>query len=219
MAKIIPFPTARKQAAEPAGTACVGNTVLRFPGVADSHPTPSIPPASAMPAVPVPAPAAPGAPLESDAKKEAQRKGMITKIHVALNKLYKKLDGFTEDVYRYTLGARWGVNSSTEMNIAQLDEVLRWLAELGFQGNHAYYGKRDYYRWGTAALIRKIDALLAEKGKKETGTYVGFEYAEGILRQMTKGEVTDIYKANPKQLRAVIAALSKDATRKGRRVR
>jgi hypothetical protein len=129
--------------------------------------------------------------------------------------LFATLAGFSEDVYRFTLRERWGVASSAEMNTAQLDEALSWLAELGFQSNRPFFARRDYNRWGTTALIGKVNALLTVKGL-EKGSYVGMEYAEGILKNMTRGEVDKIYMATPKQLRAVIAALDRDAVRKGR---
>ena len=162
-------------------------------------------------------PGGPVVPADS-AKKEAQRKAMLGKIHFGLERLYAKLGGFTEDTYRYFMRERWGVDSAAKLNIKQLDEVLHWMAELGFQGNHPYYARRDYHRMGTTALIGKINALLTEKGKKE-GNFVSLEYAEGILRNMTRGEKTDLRPATPVQLRGVIAALTKDAGRKGRRTR
>lgn len=192
-----------------------GNTVLRFPAPASEKAAPSIP-----------------ATLKAPSRKERtagqiedQRKAMLAKIHIATMGqrgkpgLFKLLEGFDEDVYRYTLGVRWGVDSAAHLDVRQLDEVLAWLAELGFQSNRPFYARRDYRRWGSAALIEKINALLAEKRKKEGGRFLGMDYAEGILKRQTKGEVDNVYKATPKQLRSVIAALDKDASRKGRRRR
>lgn len=154
--------------------------------------------------------------------KEAQRKNMLAKIHVGLNKLYAALPGFCEDTYRFFLRERWGVDSAAKLDIPQLDEVLHWQAELGFQSSHPHYARRDYRRMGTSALVAKINALLSEKGQKE-GCFIGLDYAEGILRNMTKkakgGPVTDLRLATPAQLRGVIAALTGDARRKGRGVR
>jgi hypothetical protein len=153
------------------------------------------------------------------AKKESRRKAMLGKIHLGLERLYAKLPGFTEDTYRYFMRERWGVDTAAKLDIKQLDEILHWMAELGFQGNHPHYGRRDYQRMGTYALAQKINALLAEKRAQEGKPFIGLGYAEGILRNMTKGEVTDLRLATPKQLRGVVAALTGDARRKGRRTR
>ncbi|MDR0339919.1 MAG: regulatory protein GemA [Desulfovibrio sp.] len=213
MAVIIKFPTAvargegRRQH-DPVELMAQGNTVLRFPAPA---PEPE-----------KDAPASPAAPAPADSPRkgraagriEDQRKAMLAKIHIALGKLQGRLEGFNEDVYRYTLGVRWGVDSAAQMDIGQLDEVLAWLAELGFQSTRPFYARRDYNR---SALIKKINALLAEKRNKEGGCFLGMEYAEGILKRQTKGAVDNVYKATRNQLHAVIAALDKDAARKGRR--
>lgn len=207
MAMIIPFVRPAMPASAPPAPARA--RILRFP-------TPARPPAVSAPAVD------PAQPV-SDAKIADQEKAMKAKIHIALRGrrgvpgLFSTLPGFTEDVYRFTLRERWGVDSSAKMSRHQLDEVLHWLSELGFMSNRPLYARRDYTRWGEAALIEKINALLAEKGQKETGTFLGMEYAEGILKRQTRGEAESVYRATPKQLRAVIAALDKDASRKGRR--
>ena len=216
MAVIIKFPTPATRGEiqrkhSPIEQMVQGNTVLRFPA---PEPEKAVPPSPS-----VPTPVDPPRKERTPGQIEYQRKAMLAKIHIALGKLQERLEGFDEDVYRYTLGVRWGVDSAAQMDIRQLDEVLAWLAELGFQSNRPFYAKRDYRRWGPAALIEKINALLAEKRNKEGGRFLGMEYAEGILKRQTKGEVDNVYKATPKQLRAVIAALDKDASRKGRRRR
>lgn len=202
MARIIPFIRPAPPASAPAAHGRA--SVLRFPAPAVAPPPAPAP--ETFPALPLP-----------DAKIEDQRKAMLAKIHIALDKLRSRLPGFNDDVYRFTLRERWGVDSSAKMSRHQLDEVLHWLSELGFMSNRPFYARRDYTRWGEAALIEKINALLAEKGQKETGTFLGMEYAEGILKRQTRGEAESVYRATPKQLRAVIAALDKDASRKGRR--
>ncbi|MCL1939556.1 MAG: regulatory protein GemA [Desulfovibrionaceae bacterium] len=221
MAKIIPFRPRSAGGTPQAETAhCIGNTVvLRFPGVEKAAPAPA--PEENMPPPPL-VPTPPARKERSPGKIEDQRKAMLAKIHIATGGrrgkpgLFKLLEGFNEDVYRYTLGVRWGVDSAADLDVRQLHEVLAWLAELGFQSSRPFYARRDYHRWGPDALIAKINALLADR-RKPGEKFIGMEYAEGILKRQTKGEVDNIYKATPKQLRAVIAALDKDASRKGRR--
>jgi hypothetical protein len=60
--------------------------------------------------------------------------------------------------------------------------------------------------------------MLAEKGRAE-GTDMPWSYAVGILKRqghMFGEPVKSLNKANARQLDAVIAALHKDAVRKGR---
>jgi hypothetical protein len=64
--------------------------------------------------------------------------------------------------------------------------------------------------------MRKIEALLAEKGRVE-GTDMPWAYAVGILKKHSNGVTRCFEHATPEQLRAVIAALMKDAKRHGRR--
>lgn len=70
--------------------------------------------------------------------------------------------------------------------------------------------------------LRKIEAMLAEKGRAE-GTDVPWGYAVAILKRQTAnepaGQVRSFDKAGPRQLDDVIAALYRDARRKGRRRR
>ena len=200
MATIIKFPT-RKPAAPVAqnATSCIsGNTVIQFPGVAPA---------------PEPVPLKP----VRDAASADQKKAMIAKVHVALQQL-QHLPGFGDDAYRFILLEHFGARSSTELDCKQLHELLLKLAELGFQSSNPYFGRRDYCRWGTAALLSRIGKLLQEKGRVEGKRY-GMDYAEGILKRQSKGETTSFAAATPKQLRAVIAALYSQAKRKGRRVR
>jgi hypothetical protein len=66
--------------------------------------------------------------------------------------------------------------------------------------------------------MKKIEALLAEKGKVE-GKDMPWGYAVGILKRQTGGRATQFSAATPAELKGVIAALYRDAARKGRRVR
>ena len=72
---------------------------------------------------------------------------------------------------------------------------------------HAPYA-RDRY-------MKKIEALLAEKGRAE-GTHMPWGYAVGILKRLTGGAVKSLDQADEMLLAKVIAALTYDARRKGR---
>ena len=167
----------------------------------------------------------------AETKEEEYRKAMLAKVHIALGQLYPALGGFDDDKYRYLLFARWGVESSADMDNTQLDELLSYLRGLGAKLNRGRTRKQGFARnkaipgtlekddsgMGRVRLMKKIEALLAEKGRVE-GTFVEWEYAKSILRRITKGQVKAFEHATDKNLRAIIAILIKDAQRKGRRV-
>lgn len=177
--------------------------------------------------------AAPTAPAKTPAppaaKAAAHRRDMITKVHIALPILYAKLPRFNEETYRHILSERWGADSSTKLNNTQLHELLLHLADLGrgvLRGKIRRGGpddipatlKRDTSGLGRTGLMRKIEAMLAEKGRVE-GTDMPWGYAAAILKRQTGGAVSRFEDATPEHLRGVIAALYRDANRKDRRTR
>jgi len=186
--------------------------------------------------VPVPIPASASAQAEPVRRKrgrtldEEHRLAMLAKVHIALtgNKkngtpaLFATLPGFSEDVYRFALRERWGVDSSADMNRRQLHELLLWLRGLGFAPRKGRYRKDapdsltdegDPF----ADKMRKIEALLAEKGRVE-GTHMPWGYAVNILKRQTRGRCASFRSDQlvGADLDGVIAALCRDARRKGR---
>lgn len=228
MAIIIPFcPRPQVEASQAASKAVnIGNAVaIPFPGAESS---PARPPDFA------PTPRKRGGTKEED-----QRKSMLSKIHMAIqgNKrkgdpgLFATLPGFTEDVYRHALRERWNSRSGSaaDLSNADLHQVLVWLCGLGFKparGRNRQYAPdaliHDSTGMGREARLKKIEAMLAEKGRVE-GTDTPWAYAVAILKRQTAndpaGQIKSFDKANPDQLDDVIAALYRDAGRKGRRVR
>ena len=183
------------------------------------------------------------APLQITSRKRGesaakdQRLAMLGKIHIALlgNKktntlgLFDTLEGFTRDVYEFTLQERYGVTSSSQLNNAQLHELILYLKTLGFKAKRGHMRKNapetlfnDTTNMNREARMGKIEAMLAEKGRAE-GTDVPWGYAVSILKRQTancqNGQVSSFEKATPTQLDDVIAALYRDARRKNRRVR
>ena len=69
---------------------------------------------------------------------------------------------------------------------------------------------------GREPLMKKIEAQLTEKGRAE-GTDVPWGYAVAILKRQSGGVTRCFEHATPEQLRGVIAALTRDARRNGRR--
>ncbi|HEU6435846.1 MAG TPA: phage protein GemA/Gp16 family protein [Nitratidesulfovibrio sp.] len=151
---------------------------------------------------------------------------MVTKAQIARRQL-----GLKDSEYYAILDARYGVESSTKLSVPQLHDLLLYFQTLGWQAKRgsAKRGARrdpgvaallagDAASLGREALMEKIEALLAEKGRVE-GTHMPWAYAMGILKQQTKGAIRDFRQASPDQLRDVMLALLRDAKRKGRKTR
>ncbi|KAF5050853.1 hypothetical protein DSECCO2_425100 [anaerobic digester metagenome] len=157
---------------------------------------------------------------------KARRGYMLAKVHIAKAQL-----GLTDEEYRAVLHGQYGKNSAKDLSVVQLHGLLIYFQKLGWQGRRgsAKRGARrdpgvaallagDVANLGREALMEKIEALLAEKGRVE-GTHMPWNYAMGILKQQTKGAIRDFRQASPDQLRDVMLALLRDAQRKGRRTR
>lgn len=212
---IVPFPKRPAADRPEVGVGCIGNTVIRFPGT------------EAAPA-PAPAPSAPVRRARGGTKEEDQRKAMLGKVHIA-KKDMMRLPGFDETVYRDILEVNFGVSSSAELSNAQLHSLLIHFASLGWQakkGRHRREAPKalahDATGMNREARLEKIEAMLAEKGRAE-GTDMPWGYAMSILKRQTAndpaGQVRSFDKASAAQLDDVIAALYRDARRKGRRAR
>lgn len=151
---------------------------------------------------------------------------LIRKVKMVQRDCEKALPEFSDYTYRAILQERFNAGSSKELDNLQLINLLLYLKSL-LTGNHGggkptvdapallYSDASGLSRCGS---MSKIQALLAEKGKAE-GQYIRWSYALGILKRQTKGVVAEWDNATPRQLDAVIAALSRDAERKGRRAK
>lgn len=197
-------------------------TIIPFPG--------------ALPPRPEAAPAASPARRKRGLTQDADdRVNMLAKIHLALAELYRRartepdLAGFCEDVYRYKLREDYGHDSAAKLDNRQLNEVLQWLRSLGWKPRKGRNRRaapatltHDATGMRREARMEKIEALLAEKGRAE-GTDMPWGYAVSILKRQTAHDTDGRKKrfedATPSQLDDVIAALYRDAKRKGRRVR
>lgn len=185
-------------------------TVLRFPG--------TTPPVPVAPAMPQPR-------RRGDTQREDQRRNMLAKVHIALAELTGTLPHFDDDFYRDELEKNYGKRSAADLSLTELDEVLRWFSRLGWQARKGRNRRsapdelfKDASGMSREELMGKIEAMLAEKGRRE-GSDVPWGYAVTILKSKSRGEVTSFSKATPKHLAMVIAALYNDARRKGRRLR
>jgi hypothetical protein len=212
-------------------------TVLRFllrvdgdPLLRLRRPSPDTAPASGgkarvikFPRASAPAPAPkPGRRARGNTQADDQRKAMLAKVHIAKKDLTLALPRFNGDTYRFILESSFGVSSAADLSLEQLHALLLHFKNLGFQAQ-----KRGKRKDTPAALCRpenplqprmgKIEALLAEKGRVE-GTDMPWGYAVGILKRQTKGEIKSFSSPllTPADLDGVIAALCRDAARKGR---
>lgn len=153
-----------------------------------------------------------------------QRKALLAKIHVA-----KKQLGLTEDEYRALLDGHFGAASAADLGLTDLKRLVLVMADYGFKPSkgHARRGlsrrreipatlTHDGDNLGRESLMKKIGAQLAEKGRAE-GTDVPWGYAVAILKRQSGGVTRCFEHATPEQLRGVIAALTRDARRNGRR--
>lgn len=177
-----------------------------------------------------PLPAAPTVPkplrMKRGDEKWEHRKSMLAKVHIARNQR-----AMNEDEYRVMLADRYGVESARDLTDKQLHDLLLHLQKLGAvftRGSARQRGGRanrkkaipatlthDETGLGREAYMKKIEALLAEKGRAE-GTHMPWGYAVGILKRLTGGAVKSLDQADEMLLAKVIAALTYDARRKGR---
>ena len=138
------------------------------------------------------------------------RRAMLAKVHIG-----KKRLGLDDDTYRTLLSDTYGVETAAKLSVKQLDDLLMRFQAMGAELNQGATPRGLRTRTERGSYLRKIEALLAEKGSDE-GRHISWDYAAGILEQQTKGTVKSLEKATIEQLRKVIAALTYDARRKGR---
>ncbi|MEG2172354.1 MAG: regulatory protein GemA [Desulfovibrionaceae bacterium] len=180
-------------------------------------------------AVPTAAPAPRAAPamppINQRANPSDQRTMMLGKIHIAKKQLMDTLPGFDDTVYRDTLHNLFGASSAADLNQRQMHSLLLHFAGLGFTAKKGRHRKKapavlshDSANMGREALMEKIEAQLAEKGRAEN-TEMPWGYAVSILKRQSGGLTKAFAQATPEQLNYVIAALYRDAKRKGRKVR
>lgn len=105
--------------------------------------------------------------------------------------------------------------------------MVKWLSGLGWKmrkGRNRRNAPETLFKDDSGMhrqdQMEKIEAMLAEKGRAE-GTDVPWGYAVTILKRQSNGEVKSFTddKVTREHLDGVIAALYKDAKRRGRRVR
>ena len=136
------------------------------------------------------------------------RRALMAKIHIA-----KKDLGLDEDTYRAVLarhGAPGDRPSSAQMTVAQLEAAVRELQAKGWTPKKPGAGRRPRPPRNRAEQITKIEALLADKAKRQ-GRPVPWAYADAIAKRVCRVDKVDW--CDTDQLRRVIAALEYDRRR------
>ena len=142
------------------------------------------------------------------------RKSLLAKVHIA-----KKQLALEDELYRALLRDAFSASSAAELSEKELQDLLMRFQSMGFQpapGKRKRSAPKGLSGADSRArYLKKLEALLAEKGRAE-GQAVPWDYAAAILKRQTGGRVTCVDKAGAEDLRKVIAALVYDARRKDR---
>ncbi|MCQ4861142.1 regulatory protein GemA [Desulfovibrio desulfuricans] len=153
------------------------------------------------------------------------RKALLAKVHIAKTQL-----GMTDDEYATLLESYYNVSSAGVLDLAGLKGLVLVMREYGFKPTKGSAKRKATRKKNIPAtlqsgaddpldrrpLMEKIEALLTEKGRVE-GTHVPWGYAVAVLKKQSGGVTRCFEHATAEQLRGVIAALTRDARRKGRR--
>lgn len=131
------------------------------------------------------------------------RKARLASIHIAKAQL-----GMDDDTYRDMLGS-FGLISSKDASVKQLDEIIRHLEGKGFETKkRKSQPKAVTQQKPETALMGKIGALLAD-GK------LSWNYAHGIAKKMFGVERLEW--CDCQQLRKIVAALEYNAKRRAKK--
>jgi len=134
------------------------------------------------------------------------RRSLLAKVHIAAKAL-----GLEDDAYRDMLEGLTGQRSAGKLTDKQLVLVVATLRQKGWVDEDPRPARKKptpRSTPGTAPLLEKIGALLADAGRP-------WAYAVGLAARMYTVERLEW--AKPEQLRGVIAALVKDAQRRARK--
>ncbi len=128
---------------------------------------------------------------------DATRRSQLAQIHIARKDL-----GLDEDTYRAMLMDVAGVTSSADLTAKGRRDVLARFESKGWKNKKH---RAPEVTAEKAPYIRKIGALLADMK-------LSWSYANGIAKQMFKKQRVQWCEAE--QLRAVVAALAKEQTKR-----
>ncbi|WP_051222038.1 gp16 family protein [Neptunomonas japonica] len=125
------------------------------------------------------------------------RKAITARIHIA-----KKELGLDDETYRAMLSQVTKHNSCANMHISDLYRVMEHLKNLGYKPAARKFGKRPNPPKDKAALMGKVEALLANRK-------LHWNYAHAMAQRMFKVEKVDWLDRD--QLWRLVASLQKHA--------
>lgn len=126
--------------------------------------------------------------------KQTGRSKLIAIIHVG-----KKELGLDDDTYRDLLQAVAGKRSAKDLNITELNKVIRSLEQKGFKHeSKRSFGTKPDVASQKEPLMGKIEALLADQ-------QLHWNYAKAIAKQMFNKEALEF--CTKKELYRIVAAL------------
>lgn len=126
--------------------------------------------------------------------KQTGRSKLIAIIHVG-----KKELGLDDDTYRDMLQHVTGKRSAKDLNISELNKVIRELEQKGFKHeSKRSFGTKPDVASQKEPLMGKIEALLADQ-------QLHWNYAKAIAKQMFNKEALEF--CTKKELYRIVAAL------------
>ena len=128
--------------------------------------------------------------------KKDNRKAITARIHIA-----KKELGLDDETYRAMLQQATKHSSCADMHISDLYRVMEHLKQLGYKPAARKFGKRPNPAKDKAALMGKVEALLADRK-------LHWNYAHAMAQRMFKVEKVDWLDRD-----RLVAALEKTATK------
>jgi len=132
-------------------------------------------------------------------------RSLLAKIHIAKAQL--RMD---DDSYRAMLRSVAGVDSAKDLSADGATRVLQHLERCGFKPKATKrIGRRPNVALSREAMLRKIEALLADAGRP-------WEYLTGMVKRICKVDAIEF--CTDDMLRKLIAALQIDANRRARNV-
>ncbi|TXE27132.1 regulatory protein GemA [Serratia marcescens] len=130
-------------------------------------------------------------------------KNLIRIIHTG-----KSVLAWDDETYRGVLARLTGKRSAKECTEAELERVVGYMRDQGFEQKSTQHGRRPNVAMGRKGMVSKIEAMLAE-AKRPWG------YVETIVERML-GERKPLEWLNDDQVRTVMQILIVEAKRHGR---
>ena len=147
--------------------------------------------------------------MNKAAQTNDQRRRELAKIHIGAKQL-----GMDDDAYRDMLFTVARVRSAADLDAAGRQQVLDHLKACGFKPKRpkqSHPGRpHNMDSENRGPYLKKIEAMLADASRP-------WSYADGIAKRMFHVEL--IAFCDEEQLRKIVAALTYDAKRHGRKVK